>query len=145
MQKRIKKRWEDQTLTNIGRLPMHTSRYSDSIKKQNLNGNWKFLYLEAPEYSPVGFEQEGFDTAGWDTMEVPSCWQIKGYDRMHYTDVYYLFPLNPPFVPSQNPTGIYKRSFYIEGIEKDSDRILRFDGVDSAYDVWVNGRHVGYS
>ena len=145
MQKRTKKRWENQTLTNIGRLPMHTARYSDSIEKQSLNGNWKFLYLEAPEYSPVGFEQEEFDTAGWDTIEVPSCWQIKGYDRMHYTDVYYLFPLNPPFVPSQNPTGIYKRSFYIEGIEKDSDRILRFDGVDSAYDVWVNGRHVGYS
>lgn len=145
MQKRTKKRWEDQTLTNIGRLPMHTARYSDSIEKQSLNGDWKFLYLEAPEYSPVGFEQEGFDTAGWDTIEVPSCWQIKGYDRMHYTDVYYLFPLNPPFVPSQNPTGIYKRSFYIEGIEKGFDRILRFDGVDSAYDVWVNGRHVGYS
>ena len=145
MQNRIKKRWEDQSLTGIGRLPMRTARFTDTAETESLNGSWRFLYLEAPEYSPQGFEQPGCDLSGWDTIEVPSCWQLKGYDRMHYTDVYYLFPLNPPYVPSENPTGIYKRTFDIRKAEAGSRRVLRFDGVDSAYDLWVNGRHVGYS
>ena len=61
---------------------------------------------------------------------------------MHYTDVLYLFPLNPPYVPTENPTGIYKRSFEIPENWMENDTILRFEGVDSAYDVWVNGEHV---
>lgn len=145
MQNRIKKHWEDQSLTGIGRLPMRTARFTDTAETESLNGSWRFLYLEAPEYSPQGFEQPGCDLSGWDTIEVPSCWQLKGYDRMHYTDVYYLFPLNPPYVPSENPTGIYKRTFDIRKAEAGSRRVLRFDGVDSAYDLWVNGQHVGYS
>ena len=64
---------------------------------------------------------------------------------MHYTDVLYLFPLNPPYVPTENPTGIYKRSFEIPENWMENDTILRFEGVDSAYDVWVNGEHVGFS
>ena len=145
MQTRAKKRWEDQTLLEIGRLRPHASRYTDSAEEKDLNGSWKFLYLEAPEYSPEGFEKKDYDASGWDSIEVPSCWQLKGYDRMHYTDVYYLFPLNPPFVPSENPTGIYKRTFTIGRAEKENQTVLHFDGVDSAFDVWVNGAHVGYS
>ena len=109
MQERAKKRWEDQTLTGIGRLTARASRFTDSSAVELLNGEWKFLYLAAPEYSPQGFEQPDFNTDGWDTIPVPSCWQTEGYDHMHYTDVLYLFPLNPPFVPSENPAGIYKR------------------------------------
>ncbi|MDO4265462.1 MAG: glycoside hydrolase family 2 TIM barrel-domain containing protein [Eubacteriales bacterium] len=145
MQTRVKKRWEDQTLTGIGRLCPHASRYSDTAKEVSLSGNWKFLYLEAPEYSPEGFYDPAFDSTGWDEIEVPSCWQLKGYDKMHYTDVYYLFPLNPPFVPSENPTGIYKRSFFVSAEDMRQQTVLCFEGVDSAYDVWVNGAHVGYS
>ena len=145
MQMREKKRWEDQTLTGIGRLPARTSRFRDSAEKVSLNGDWKFLYLAAPEYSPRGFEQAEYDTKDWDTIEVPSCWQRKGYDQMHYTDVYYLFPLNPPFVPSENPTGIYKREFQVSPDWMKNRTTLRFEGVDSAYDVWVNGTHAGYS
>ena len=145
MQTRVKKRWEDQTLTGIGRLDAHTTCFTDSAERISLNGSWKFRYLTAPEYSPKGFEKADCDTGNWDTIEVPSCWQIKGYDHMHYTDVLYLFPLNPPYVPTENPTGIYKREFSITKEWMEGDTILRFDGVDSAYDVWVNGNYVGYS
>ena len=145
MQERAKKRWEDQTLTGIGRLPARASRFTDSSAVESLNGEWKFLYLAAPEYSPQGFEQPDFNTDGWDTIPVPSCWQTEGYDHMHYTDVLYLFPLNPPFVPSENPAGIYKRSFEVPADWMENTTILRFDGADSAYDVWVNGNHAGYS
>lgn len=145
MQMRAKKRWEDQTLTGIGRLKARTSFFTDSAERVSLNGNWAFKYLTAPEYSPQGFERGDYDTADWDSIEVPSCWQLKGYDHMHYTDVLYLFPLNPPYVPTENPTGIYKRNFEIPTEWMENETILRFEGVDSAYDVWVNGAHVGYS
>ena len=145
MQTRVKKRWEDQTLLEIGRLRPHASRYTDSAEERSLNGTWKFLYLEAPEYSPTGFSEKGYDASGWDSIDVPSCWQLQGYDKMHYTDVYYLFPINPPFVPSENPTGIYKRNFTVTKEETEMETVLRFEGVDSAFDVWVNGTHAGYS
>lgn len=144
MVSRKKKRWEDQTLTGIGRLEAHTTCYTDSAERIPLNGDWKFLYLAAPEYSPKGFETPDFCTDGWDTIQVPSCWQLKGYGQMQYTDVFYPFPLNPPYVPTENPTGIYRREFTIDREHLEGDTILRFDGVDSAYDVWVNGVHAGY-
>lgn len=142
--RRMKKRWEDQALSGIGRREARTSFYRDSAVKMSLNGDWKFKYLEAPELSPEGFMEPGAGE-GWDTIDVPSVWQLRGYDKMHYTDVLYLFPVNPPFVPSENPTGIYKRTVELDGEWMKNDVILKFHGVDSAYDVWVNGAHAGYS
>lgn len=109
--KREKKRWENEELLHIGRRDSHTDfhRNNEETYRLSLNGNWKFLYLEAPEYSPQGFAEKDYDDGQWDTLEVPSCWQLKGYGHMHYTDVWYLFPINPPFVPSENPTGIYRQ------------------------------------
>lgn len=142
--KRIKKRWEDQQLSGIGRRLARTAFYKDSSHAISLNGEWKFLYLNAPELSPEGFMNAGADE-GWDIIDVPSVWQLRGYDKMHYTDVLYLFPLNPPFVPTENPTGIYKKTISLDAQWVKQDTILKFHGVDSAYDVWVNGTHVGYS
>lgn len=144
MTKRIKKRWENQELTGIGRRDARTAFYSDSFERINLNGTWKFLYLDAPELSPEGFMNCGIGE-NWNTIDVPSVWQLRGYDRMHYTDVLYLFPVNPPFVPTENPTGIYKKNFTLSEEWIKQDTILKFHGVDSAYDVWVNGIHAGYS
>ena len=109
---REKKRWENEELLQIGRRQAHTDfrRNSKSTEYISLDGKWRFLYLKAPEYSPEGFEKVQYADEGWDTIEVPSCWQLKGYGNMHYTDVWYLFPINPPFVPSENPTGIYRRN-----------------------------------
>ena len=109
----------------------------------SLNGQWAFLYLDAPELSPEGFEQPG-PQEGWDQIDVPSVWQLRGYDRMHYTDVLYPFPINPPYVPDENPTGIYKRTICLDETWLEKDTILKFHGVDSAFDVWVNGMHAGF-
>lgn len=144
---RQKKRWEDEELIMIGREEaradfIHGTTVSSTL---SLNGDWKFLFLEAPEYSPDTFFEQIFDDSTWDITKVPSCWQRQGYGHNHYTDVWYLFPINPPFVPSKNPTGIYRRNFNIDTIDPNKKVILRFDGVSSAYDIWVNGKHIGYS
>lgn len=144
MSQRVKKRWEDHLLEHIGRREARTSFYRDSSPRLTLSGKWKFLYREAPELSPEGFMNKQESTDGWDTIDVPSVWQLRGYDRMHYTDVLYLFPINPPFVPTENPTGIYKRTFTLDSQWLQQDTILKFHGVDSAYDVWINGTHAGY-
>jgi evolved beta-galactosidase subunit alpha len=151
------KRWEDLNITGINRLPAHTDfyRYKDAAalslnKNQShgyslLDGDWKFLFLEAPEYSPQHFEREDFDISGLETIKVPSCWQLQGYGKMHYTDVLYPFPINPPFVPDENPTGIYFRDLILEEVKSTEKLIIKFNGVDSAFDLYMNGSHVGYS
>ena len=76
MTQRRKKRWENQELTAIGRREARTAFYEDSFSRISLNGKWQFLYLDAPELSPVGFEAPGAKE-GWDTIDVPSVWQIR--------------------------------------------------------------------
>ncbi len=144
---RVKKHWEDEQLLHIGRCAPHTDyvRASGNECRISLNGSWQFRYIRAPEYSPEGFFDADFPDRGWDTLTVPSCWEMKGYGKMHYTDVWYLFPINPPFVPSENPTGIYRRTVTLPEGWGDKRKILRFDGAGSAFDVWVNGHHAGYS
>lgn len=143
---REKKRWETEELLQIGRRPAHTDfKRGPESGSLSLNGHWKFLYLKAPEYAPEGFCEEGFDDSSWDALEVPSCWQRKGYGQMHYTDVWYQFPIHPPFVPSENPTGIYRRTVELPEAWQQGRCILRLEGVSSAYDLWVNGSHAGYS
>lgn len=145
MLRRVKKRWEDQTLDSIGRREARSAFYKDSSNRTSLNGEWRFLYLDAPELSPEHFMKPDELCDNWSSIEVPSVWQLKGYDNMHYTDVLYLFPLNPPYVPTENPTGIYKRKFKLDENWQKQDTILKFHGVDSAFDVWINGEHAGYS
>ena len=144
---RQKKRWEDETLLHIRRREAQPRLMRSGMQTTDisLNGTWDFLYLRAPEFSPEGFFEKNFTTKEWNTIPVPSCWQMQGYGQMHYTDVWYLFPVNPPFVPSENPTGIYRRSFTVPDTWQDGKTILRFDGVGSAFDVWINGIHCGYS
>ena len=144
---RIKKRWENEELIMIGREEAVADFHhkAEHEKVLSLNGEWNFLYLKAPEYSPENFYEEDFEDREWKKIPVPSCWQFYGYGQKHYTDVWYLFPINPPFVPSDNPSGIYRRSFHLEKKEEGKQYLLRFDGVSSAFDVWVNGKHLGYS
>ena len=101
--------------------------------------------MDAPEYSPTGFFEPDFDTEIMADIKVPGNWQVQGYGKMHYSDLWYNFPINPPYVPTENPTGIYKRQFMIDESFKDKKILLRFCGVDSAFHVWVNGEEVGYS
>lgn len=152
------KLWENITVDGVNRLAprahflsfdsmdkakLNENRYTHAFK--NLNGEWKFLFLDAPEYSPENFFASDFDTADFNPITVPGNWQLQGYGKMHYSDLWYNFPINPPYVPTENPTGIYKRTFVVDNSFADKKIILRFCGVDSAYQVWVNGVEVGYS
>lgn len=150
--------WEDVSITDINRMRARATFYSYPNREtalfneptythnfKSLNGCWKFLFLDAPEYSPLDFEQANFDVSSWETINVPSNWQIEGYGSMHYSDLWYNFPIRPPYVPTDNPTGIYKRTFTIGESWMKEDVILRFQGVDSAFHLWVNGNEVGYS
>ncbi|KAK3694451.1 glycoside hydrolase family 2 protein [Podospora appendiculata] len=110
-----------------------------------LNGQWDFHYalspLEAPE--PVADASSPKD---WTTAQVPGHWQLQGHGIPHYTNVQYPIPVCPPYVPSENPTGTYRRTFHVPSTwEPGSHLRLRFDGVDSAYHVWVNRVLVGYA
>lgn len=152
------KTWEDIRITGENRLQPRASFISFPTRQvaltglkvnmdnyKCLNGEWDFLFLDAPEYSPQGFESEDADTSEWDKIQVPSNWQMRGYGKMHYSDLWYNFPIRPPYVPSDNPTGIYKRKFYVDEQWINEQVILRFNGVDSAFHIWVNGEKVGYS
>ncbi|MEH7235812.1 glycoside hydrolase family 2 TIM barrel-domain containing protein [Bacillus sp. JJ1562] len=110
-----------------------------------LNGMWKFHYAETPEHAPDSFFESNYDTSNWDDLQVPSSWQLHGYGRPHYTNVQYPFPVNPPYVPTENPTGSYRRNFYVTDDMLKGHVFLRFEGVDSAFHVWINGQFVGYS
>lgn len=116
-----------------------------SNKFKLLNGMWKFSYYEYPELSPDNFHLENYDVSNWNDIRVPGNWQLQGYGYPHYTDLIYPFPIDPPKVPSKNPTGCYRRDFSIPDNWKRNNITLRFDGVDSGFHVWINGKFVGYS
>ncbi|MCJ1389846.1 hypothetical protein MMC18_002703, partial [Xylographa bjoerkii] len=110
-----------------------------------LNGSWKFHYAPTPIHAPK-VDNAGTETAQWDDIEVPGHWQLQGHGIPQYTNVIYPFPVAPPFVPTDNPTGTYRRSFTVpESWETSLQLRLRFDGVDSAFHVFMNGNEIGYS
>ncbi|KAL1634227.1 hypothetical protein SLS58_010771 [Diplodia intermedia] len=112
----------------------------------SLNGPWKFHYASSPYRTPEGFQTPGFDASAWPDIPVPSMWQMEGYGKPHYTNLPYPFPVDPPNVPlDDNPTGSYRRNFTVPKEWGDSQIRLRFEGVDSAFHVWINGEEVGYS
>ncbi|MBC7320768.1 DUF4981 domain-containing protein [bacterium] len=138
---------EDLSILHRNRLPARAYfiPYPYWENSLSLNGDWKFLYVDSPLRLPDNFWNINFDSSSWDTIPVPSNWQLLGYGRPHYTSSMYPFPVDPPHVPSENPTGCYKRKFYIPSNWSDKRIYLRFEGVDSAFDVWINGLYVGYS
>lgn len=110
-----------------------------------LNGTWKFAYFTSPFLVPEECTAELYDDQEWDTMPVPGHWQLHGYDHPHYNDAYALFPItDDPVIQNDNPTGVYRKEIEIQK-EEEKEYILRFDGVESAYHVWVNGQFTGYS
>lgn len=110
-----------------------------------LNGNWKFKYYENVHNVEDGFYEVTADTQLWDNLLVPSCWQVKGYDKCHYTNVNYPIPCDPPYVPNVNPAGVYVRDFNISDKWDNKDKYVVFEGVNSCFYLWVNGNFVGYS
>lgn len=112
----------------------------------DLNGNdWKFKFYESYHQIPEGCTAQDADTQNYDTIPVPSCWQILGYDHNQYTNTRYPIPFDPPYVPDENPAGVYVKEFTLSPEQAVQKLYLNFDGVDSCYYVWINGSFVGYS
>lgn len=116
-------------------------------KSQLLSGTWKFHLADSPLLGPLNFYQQDFDVSGWHDVAVPGMWQLQGFGKgPQYTNIPYPFPCNPPHIPvDDNECGRYVRTFTVGHEAKDHQIRLRFEGVDSAFTVWVNGIDVGYS
>lgn len=117
--------------------------HSDRV--QFLNGTWKFRYYDSIYNLQDEFYSEGYDVSGFDDIPVPSVWQMHGYDYHQYTNVRYPFAFDPPYVPKDNPCGAYVTDFIYDQNEDAPLAHLNFEGVDSCFYVWLNGRYVGYS
>ncbi len=113
---------------------------------QLLNGTWKFKWVETPDQVPEDFWEPKFETEEWDTIKVPSDWQMEGFGHPKFRNVSLTFESDPPNIPDYyNPTGCYKRKFTVPKEWKDKEVFLRFEGIKSASYVWVNGKRVGYN
>ena len=117
----------------------------ESDRMQLLNGTWKFQYFNSIYDIQDSFFEKNYDTENFDEIQVPSVWQMAGYDTHQYTNIRYPFPFDPPYVPQDIPCGAYVRNFEYSRDEKASKAFLNFEGVDSCFYVWINGSYVGYS
>lgn len=110
-----------------------------------LNGDWKFCGFASPFDTDDRWIFPQYDDNGWKTMPVPGQWQLNGFGLPHYTDAICLYPMvDSAQLPADNPTGAYRRAFSVEK-QEGKEYLLRFDGVESAYHVWLNGNFIGYS
>ncbi len=117
----------------------------ESDRVQLLNGTWKFQYFNSIYDIQDSFFEKDYDTEHFDVIQVPSVWQMAGYDVHQYTNIRYPFPFDPPYVPQDIPCGAYVHTFDYRRDEKASRAFLNFEGVDSCFYVWINGSYVGYS
>jgi len=150
--------WENPGMFSLNRESPHTTFVSfndeesaltadknDSPNYMLLDGIWKFHYANSPDERPFWFFKDDYDTREWDDIEVPSNWQMKGYDVPIYVNAGYPYKKNPPFIEhGWNPVGSYKRNFKIPREWKNKEVFLNFGAVSSAYYVWVNEQPVGY-
>jgi len=151
--------WENPEVFNINREAPHASLISfadeqsalEAIKTNSpnylsLDGTWKFNWVKSPDQRPYWFFKDDYDTRDWKDIDVPSNWQMKGYDVPIYVNITYPYKKDPPNIPHDfNPVGSYKRSFKISSEWKDKEVFLHFGAVSSAFYVWVNEQLVGYS
>ncbi len=148
-------KWENIELISENRLPDRTDFFSfESFENAktfekgisnryiSLNGEWNFTFLENPNIISV---DKYVEILSDEKINVPSLWQFEGYGKLQYTDEGYPFPIDIPYVPTDNPTGIYQRYFDIPIFWFDKDIIIKFEGVESYYEVYINGRYVGMS
>ena len=155
--------WENQQLLSIGRMEPRAGfePYGETPgdRSLSLNGTWRFCWTVHPDSCPDGFWQTSFDDSAWNYFPVPATWEanpVKRYGTPVYVSSGYSFKVDPPFVTAtpredytafveRNPTGLYRRHFQCPSDWADKEVFLRFDGVQSAFHVWVNGEYVGYS
>jgi len=117
----------------------------ESDRMQLLNGTWKFQYFNSIYDVQEPFFEKDYDTENFDEIQVPSVWQMAGYDTHQYTNIRYPFPFDPPYVPQDIPCGTYAHTFVYHKDENAPKAFLNFEGVDSCFYVWINGSYIGYS
>lgn len=153
--------WENHHVLQINREPARAAFIPYGEEKGDrqisLNGDWKFSWTPTPDTRVGGFETPDFDDSSWATLKVPAVWEVNGYGTPIYASAGYTFKINPPYVmdtpkesytafAERNPTGQYRRTFEVpESWTESGQTFLRFDGVMSAFYVWINGERVGYS
>ena len=151
--------WENHTVLQVNTMEPHvtlapytnqaTARSGERQQSDQfrlLNGNWKFNWVAKPADRPADFFKPDFDDSQWASIPVPSNWEIEGYGTAIYTNSSYPFPKNPPFIPHEdNPVGSYRTNFDLPKDWQDQLVHLTFDGVSSAFYLWINGKQVGYS
>jgi beta-galactosidase/beta-glucuronidase len=151
--------WENPLIVGRNKTPAHATLlpYSDAASALAgdrtastnfclLNGDWQFHWAENPQAAPQEFFQPAFDAGNWKTLPVPSNWQMHGYDQPRYMAANYGFDISRlPGVPEQNPVGCYRTFFTIPSEWSGKQVFINFDGVDSAFYLWINGQMVGYS
>lgn len=149
--------WEDQSVIGRNKMPARATSYSFSsedlalkgdrnqARLLSLNGEWMFHFEADSKNRSLDFYSGEAKVSGWDKIEVPSCWEMKGFGTPIYTNIVYPFPNNPPFIHRTNPVGSYFRTFDLPEDWDGKQIILHFGGVSSAFYVWVNGQKIGYS
>ena len=155
-----KEYWEDPTIISENKEDGHATLIpydsneeaisgirESSNHYRSLNGEWHFNWVKRPADRPIGFYKNDYDISSWDKISVPGSWQLQGYGQPIYTNVKHPFENpNPPYPPkNNNPVGSYRRTFSVPELWEDGQVFLHFDGVKSAFFVWVNGQKVGYS
>lgn len=161
--------WQDATVTHINRMPM-TAHYlpftsengalaqlkmddarrfqlnTQNERRRSLDGVWKFKLVKNPSLALTDFFKTSYNVNDWQNINVPGSWELQGFDAPIYTDVTYPFKANPPFVlQDYNPVGHYVHEFTVPENWKGMDVIMDFEGVESAFYLWINGKMVGYS
>ena len=156
--------WEDQLVLSINREPARAYFMPFAMKKgdsqMSLDGMWRFRWTKTPDERIKDFYRTDYDCSRWKQLAVPANWEVNGYGTPIYISAGFPFKINPPYVTTEpkkdwttyeerNPTGQYKRTFELKAnsllLGKDRQTYLRFEGVMSAFYVWVNGEKVGYS
>ena len=137
-------RYHEDVRPGAGMCPPRAAFASDAAQL-SLDGRWRFRLSPAADTADDGFARPEFDDTRWDRLPVPSHWQLHGYGAPAYTNVRYPFPVDPPFVPDENPTGDYRRAFDLPADWPAGPAVVRFEGVDSGYRVWLNGVELGHA
>ena len=152
--------WEDHHVLQINREPARAYFIPYGEQKGDrmllLNGDWQFRWTKTPDERIKDFYRTDYDTSGWKTLAVPANWEVNGYGTPIYVSAGYPFKIDPPYVTREpkkewttyverNPTGQYRRTFTLPTAWQDGQTFLRFEGVMSAFYVWINGKRVGYS